>query len=83
MFGTRRLRALELPAGEARVVREVALTALGALTTALFTEAHTDSDCARALAALVAEEVGSIAALLAIRILPAPAERTAVEEQRQ
>jgi crotonobetainyl-CoA:carnitine CoA-transferase CaiB-like acyl-CoA transferase len=35
-----RLRALELPAGEAWTMREVALTAPRAVATALFTDAH-------------------------------------------
>jgi hypothetical protein len=60
-----KLRALELPADEAETVREVALTALRAVATALFTDAHAATDCPGALAGLIAEDIGRITILLA------------------
>jgi hypothetical protein len=60
---TERLRALELPA-ETWAIREIALTGLRALSTALFTDAHAEAESAGALAGLVADEVGRIAELL-------------------
>jgi len=59
-----RLRALELPA-EAWTMREIALTALRAVATALFTDAHAATDCPGALAALVTDEISRITTLLA------------------
>jgi hypothetical protein len=58
-----RLRALELPAGEAWAMREVALAALRAVAIALFTDAHAETGHPGALAGLVAEEVGRIGTL--------------------
>lgn len=59
-----RLRALELPV-EAWAMREIALTGLQALATALFTDAHSEAGNPGALAGLVADEIGRIAQLLA------------------
>jgi hypothetical protein len=66
-----RLRALELPP-EAWTMREVALTGLRALSTALFTDAHAESGNAGALAGLVADEVESIIALVGMGESVAP-----------
>ena len=60
---TEKLRALELPA-EAQGVREIALTALRAVATTLFADAHA-TDHPGALAHLVAEEIDRITELLA------------------
>lgn len=58
-----KLRALELSAG-AWGMREIALTALRAVATALFADAHA-TDHPGALAHLVAEEIDRITELLA------------------
>jgi hypothetical protein len=71
------LRALELPAGEPWTMREVALTALRAVSTALFTDAHTETGHPGALAGLVAEEIGRIETLLTVRAEPRTAEPAA------
>jgi len=60
------LRALEPPAGEAGTMREIALTALRAVATALFADAHAATDHPGALAHLVAEEIDRITELLAV-----------------
>lgn len=59
-----KLRGLELPA-EGWGMREIALTALRAVATALFADAHAATDRPGALAHLVAEEIDRIAELLA------------------
>lgn len=65
-----RLRALELPAGEAWTMREVALTALRAVATTLFTDAHAEPEHPGALAGLIAEEIGRIETLLTTQAEP-------------
>ena len=70
------LRALELPAGEAWTMREVALTALRAVSTALFTDAHAETERPGTLAGLVAEEVGRIETLLTAQAEPRATEPT-------
>jgi hypothetical protein len=64
------LRALELPA-EAWTLREIALSGLRALATALFTDAHAETGSAGALAGLVRDEVERIAELIAASGSPA------------
>ena len=59
-----KLRALELPT-EAWGLREIALTALRAVATTLFADAHA-TDHPGALAHLVAEEIDRINKLLAV-----------------
>ena len=58
-----KLSALELPA-EAWAVREIALTALRAVATTLFADAHVASERPGALAHLVADEIDRITELL-------------------
>ena len=67
---TEQLRALELPT-EAWGMREIALTGLRALSTALFTDAHAEAGSAGVLAGLVADEIGRIAELIAASQSPA------------
>lgn len=78
-----KLRALELPAGEACTMREVALTALRAVSTALFTDAHAETEHPGALAGLVAEEIGRIETLLTAQGEPRGAEHVVAGRWRR
>ena len=70
-----RLRALDLPTGDAATAREVACAALGALSTALFMGG--DSAGLRVPAALVENEIRQVADLLGIGTETGPAHLSA------
>jgi hypothetical protein len=73
---TERLRALDLPAGDADTARQVACIALSALSTTLFVGGDTTSP--RVPADLVADEIHQIAGLLDIALDAVPDESACV-----